>query len=84
MSQKDARPRTVCNASGCRDFENQGDEVGSFRSEGETRIRTLLGRPIDFSDDETASSVCDGDLPSHWTPTGCPWRRAACRGARLL
>ena len=44
----------------------------------------LLGRPFDNCDNETTSSVWDWPLPSHWTPTGCPWRRTACRGARLL
>ena len=29
-------------------------------------------------------AVRDGQIPSYRTPTGGPWRRAACRGARLL
>lgn len=34
--------------------------------------RTLLGRRMDFCGTEMTSSVWDGQLPSHWTPTGCP------------
>ena len=71
MDGNNARPWTVCNASGCRRFQNQC-HVGSLVSEvrAEHVKRTLLGRPMDVGDIGTTSAVWNGQPPSHWTPTG--------------
>ena len=45
MDQKDVRPWTVCNASGCRRFRNQGRR-GSLRVEGEAREVEAAGKAV--------------------------------------
>ena len=77
------RPWIVCNAGGCSHFRDQDDVEAS--EVGMKRVgKALLRNSIVFYGTETTVAVYDGQRPSYWTPTGCPCRRAACRGARLL
>ena len=45
VDQKDVRPWTVCNASGCRRFRNQGN-LGSLSGEGEAREVDAAGKAV--------------------------------------